>query len=251
MDAHVNLKSKDSPFGEVTSGFLRVKGMVFPAELTIRGSGNITIVLDGLGKARGVSVLVDGKITHATSFGGVATIARLRTARPSKPSSAKVSTAPAGTSDNASSSSGDDEEGDDDDNSEDDDEDDNDDDNDDDDDGDDDDEDSNGEEEDEDDDDTDDGTDEDEYNLSDDDLNDSSSDFDQKNRLLPFKVQLLHLGFLSSDAYTSYCLILGHSPTQQDRYERLGLIKWKHKGGWRDSIVKRLTNLPKHEVIII
>lgn len=201
IDAHVDLKSKDSPFGEVTDGFLRVKGMVSAAELMTMGSGKNTVVLDGLGQTR-VSVLVDGKLTHATNLEGVATIARLRTARPNKASSAKASTASAGTSDDAYSSSGDNKKGD---------------------------------------------EDEDE----DDDLNDSSSGSDQKNRLLPLNVQLLHLGFLTRDTYTSYCLILGRSPAQRDRYERLGLMKWKHKGGWRDSVVERLKKLPKHEVIIV
>jgi hypothetical protein len=239
VEVHIHLKSQSGPFGQVTGGYLRLKGIVRPAELQFGKGGKITAKIEGIKQTRGISVLPDGKLTSTEIFDTVPTVTRLRS-RPlershSRSSISSLSAFTDVSSDISSMSEND--EDDTDDTDEDEDETDEDD--------------TESDDSDLEDDEDSDGSGSDVYNLSDDDesSDDSSSSGQNGRKLSSAPVHLLHLGFLSVEKFTSYCLILGHSPTQKDSYERLGLLKWRHDRGWRDG--ERIKRLPKSEIIIV
>ena len=236
VESHIDLKSATSPFGEVTGGFLRLKGIVRRAKLQFQKSGKITVKPEGVDQIRGISVLPDGRLTCAKTFDGISTVVRLRVNHSKKlhdRSSECSSPALTDMLEDTSDSSGNDEIDTDDTEDSDTDDDISDDDSDD----------SDLEDE-----DSSDESDSDVYDISDDSSNDSNSSSQKSSKAHPVPVHLLHLGFLSVEDITSYCLVLGRSPTHENCYERLGLLKWKHKRGWRDA--KAIKTLPKSTITI-
>ncbi len=239
VEVHIDLKSEASPFGQVTGGYLRLKGIVRPAELQFGRSGKITAKIEGIKQTRGISVLPDGRLTPAEVFGKLSTVVRLRS-RPlershSRSSVGSLSAFTDVSSDISSVSENDEDDTDDTDEDEDE---------------------TDGDDTESDDSDLEDDEDSNEsgsdaYNLSDDDKSsDDSSNSGKKGRgPTSAPVHLLHLGFLSVEKFASYCLVLGHSPTQKDSYERLGLLKWRHDQGWRAG--EGIKRLPKTEITIV
>lgn len=239
VEVHIDLKSEASPFGQVTGGYLRLKGIVRPAELQFGKNGKITASIEDIKQTRGISVLPDGKLTSTEISGNVPTVTRLRSLPLEKSQSHSSLGSLAAFTDVSSdiSSISENDEDDTDDTDEDEDETDEDD--------------TESEDSDLEDDEDSDDSGSDAYNLSDDDeSSDDGSNSRQKGRKSSSApVHLLHLGFLSVEKCTSYCLILGRSPTQKDSYERLGLLKWRHERGWRDA--KGIKQLPKSEMTIV